>query len=256
MAHSYRFCKVKKFEKTEGYYKPVQLTIEGLEEEAECKFTKTSESIFFQKEEIVSTENPNEQIYDNLTLLTYNGYLDLVVKKRGKVFQKEFTKYLEPKFFQMYFVKGLELFIFGASKEVVDEFIHQINSDPKSGLQLEPIEVDFSLMRSFISIITGVWFGDMNKQYLKTAGYFGSNVDRSKEFQEALDNDAKISQLLFDYSFQGDKYTIGITKDGAVILYANIKDSKTKRTDLRSEIQLALQVYLKFIAKPLSFKSV
>lgn len=252
-AVSYKFCKVKKFTSISGYYKPVQLTLEGMEEEAECKFQKTETEYSYTRDNLSVKQldiisNEINQIPDQIIVNLYKAYVDIVVNKKGKVFHEIFYKYLEPNEFIIYYVKEINIFIFGsASKDAVNQFIDYVNTDKNSGLELEPIEVDFKALQPLIPVIIGVWFGDMNKQYLKTAGYFGNHVDRSKEFTEAIEGKAKISQLLFNYEFKNEFFTVAVTRKGAVVLYSRIKDEKTKTPDIQSEIQLALQIFINFI---------
>jgi hypothetical protein len=258
LAVSYRFCLIKAFNNQKEYYKPMQLTLEGMEEEAECKYSlvNTNEITFEKKDfELI---NPNivlsrEQI-DNLpntiSLDKYQIYIDILVNKKGKVFHKNFHRYLEPNEFFAYHVKELNIFIFsGTQKDVVKQFVHEINTDPNSGLILEDIEVDFKNLQPLVPVISGVWFGDMNKQFLRSAGYFGRHVDKSEEFKKALDGNAKISQLIFDYLFGKDIYSVGITKDSSIIMYSRIKDKINKIPDIKSEILLTTQIYNNFIAR-------
>jgi hypothetical protein len=253
---SFRFCKVLEFKNTKGYFRPLQLTIEGTEEEAECKYIRSNiDDLVFDRSELET--NPvnidqsiiikNSDLPPKVTISHYDGYIDLVVKKKGKVFNQVFYRYLEPNEFIIYHIKELNLFMFGAAQDVVDGFIREMNSNPGSGMKLEAIEIDFTSLQPLIPVIIGVWFGDMNKQYLRTAGYFGKNVDKSEEFNKALQGNAKISQLLFNYTFKNEPYTVGITRTGSVILYSRVKDPKTKIPDQRSEIQLAIQILINFI---------
>jgi hypothetical protein len=260
MTVSYKFCLIKRFSESTDYYKPMQLTIENTEEEAECSF-KTSEkpSLEYIKDELI-TEVPDisvdTKLPEKLSAIPYDVYIDMVVNKKGKVFHSIFYKYLEPNEFVMYHLKEINMMLFaGTQKDVATHFIKEINSDPSSGLELEEIEVDFKSLQPLIPVIIGVWFGDMNKQYLKSAGYFGRHVDKSEEFIKALEDEAEISQLMFDYMFNGQQCTVAVTKKGAVVLYSRIKDSKTKIPDIESEIQLASQIFSNFVLPGLKAKS-
>lgn len=257
MAVSYRFAVVNKFNNSE-YFKPIQLTLENMEEEAECKYHLVGENeITFERKdfsitdpEIILTDRAHFDLPSSISIDKYQMYIDVVVNKKGKVFHQKFHRYLEPNEFYSYHIKELDILVFGGSqKDVVKQFIYEMNTDPNSGLELENIEVDFKNLQPLIPVISGVWFGDMNKQYLRTAGYFGKHVDKSEEFKRALDDNAKISQLIFDYLFQNERYTVGITKDCSIILYSRIKDRITKIPDIKSEILLAAQIYNNFIFK-------
>lgn len=254
MPVSYRFVKVIKFGHREGYTKPIQLTLDGFEEEAECRYKLHPKYKQFSiKSSALTAIQPslNQQfsysLSDEIKVIPYECYIEIIINKRGKVFHTEFNRYLEANEFIFYFLPELDMFLFAAQREVVDEFVKVMNSDPNSELELLPLDVNYKALQPLIPIITGVWFGDMNKQYLKTAGYFGKNVDKSIEFQQALEDNAKISQLLFDYHFNGETFTIAVTKNSSIILYSRVKYRQTKIPDISSEIQLALQIFVNFI---------
>lgn len=258
MAISYRFCKILEFSRIEGYYKPLQLTIEGTEEEAECKF-KVSDtvdpfviderSLLLNSELLKKVENPSIlKVPKQVTYIPYDAYIDIVINQAGKVYNKPFTRFLSPHQFNIYYLRELGYFLFAdTQQDVVTEFVDSMNIDSNSGLKLEPIEVDFDTLRPLVDVITGIWFGDMKEQYLKSAGYFGRHVDRSNPVQEALRDKAKIRSLLFDYTYNFEDLTVSVTKSGSVILYSRIKDPKTKKPDIKSEISLVTQIFVNFI---------
>jgi len=77
---SFRFCKVLEFKNTKGYFRPLQLTIEGTEEEAECKYIRSNiDDLVFDRSELET--NPvnigsspnycvNSPLIDNMDLMT------------------------------------------------------------------------------------------------------------------------------------------------------------------------------------------
>ncbi len=142
MPVSYRFVRIKEFNNKQSHYEPMQLTLENLEEEAECKYSKSSKHEFQLLKRNLNINDPllidtlkkdNNNIIpfipEQLNMIPYEGYIDLVVNKKGKVFNSVFYKYLEPNEFLFYHLK-----------------------------ELNKIEVDFSYLQSLIPVITGALY--------------------------------------------------------------------------------------------------
>src|SRR5690625_2433670 len=110
MAASYRFCKILEFSKEDNYYRPLQLTIEVTEEEAVGKFSRSSQEQLVLPSEVLIVKHITLDSFNHnsITLVPYEGYIDLVVNQVGKVYQKNFTRFLRPNEFSIYYLKEFD----------------------------------------------------------------------------------------------------------------------------------------------------
>ncbi len=237
MATSYSICLVNNFEKKQRHYAATQITFQDTEEPPESYYN-------LDNQDFMETEIDNQLV----TISSYNAYQDVKQNKHGKVFGRPFKWYLEPHEFKMYYIPGLQLMIFNCGKDTVNAFLAQMKEDRDSGFNCNKLEIDFRAVQPLLPMISGAWFAELQKkkQYLKSAGLYGPQVDKSEEFKAAAEAGV-ISSLIFPYKFRGQEILLGITRNGAVVFYNRLKNPITKQHDLISEINVTLELHRKFL---------
>lgn len=181
----------------------------------------------------------------------YKAHQDLLHKKYGFVHGKPFFSYLEPRDFRLFACPQKNIALLNTGKDVTSAFIKSVNDDVDSGWKLDHISIDYKKLAPLIPVISGAWIGNMEKQFVHAAGFFGNHVDRSDEFRNASDV-GQINQLSFPYYFEGQEILIAITRRAGVILYNRIGDMKTGVFYESDEVRLVLQIYDEILSKSIS----
>lgn len=217
MVKSYLLCIGEKFN-TNGFYVPVQNTL--FENEVE------GEAITYIKK------------HKNNFHLTYNQYKchhDYRHNKTGRVFQKDFSYYFEPLDFYLYKSFTNKLTLIQAKTEVAVDFINKLNITGE--YTINPIEINFEKMIPKITEIGGAWFANLKKAHLKSAGYFGPNVNKSEEYKAAT-KEGNISSIQINYvnRVTSNEHIILISKKGTIVLYDGFET-------IEEELDLVTQIY-------------
>lgn len=221
MAKSYTFCTAERFKDGE-LHADLQIRLEDVEE--------NPETYYFVEQ---------RQFHEGFDL--YKAHHDLKVRQFGKVYGKTFNSYLQPTDFAMYFRPTDRLALLATKRDVVDGFLAAL-AESKKGTEIKRHSVDLQSLVHRGKIV-GAWFSEIQQPNLKTAGFFGPDVDRSQEFQTAT-NRGQLSEVLFSHRDSGgEEHTVAITKNGAVILYKNY-------ATVQDELDIALQVFKTYFPNP------
>jgi hypothetical protein len=238
----YTICQVEKFKRQDHYSAPTQIRLEGFEEYPESNYNLLNPD-FLQ----LNYGEDDEPIQ----VSSYSVYQDLLVNKYGKVYGREFYSYLIPQQFEMYYLDHLKILIINAGKDSVHAFLDRMNSDEGSGFKAKTYDVDFKTLLPLIPVVSGAWVAEIKKPNLKTAGFFGRNVDRDEQFRQAA-QEGVVSSLQFEYSpdcWRHETLKIQITRNGAIVLFTRIIDPKTKKLLVDKEIEVVTELFIKYLKK-------
>lgn len=219
LAKAYLICDVKKFLK-DSHLIPIQLEAIEYEGNPEIKVSLRDQTFY--------------KTFDR-----YDCHHDYKHKKHGRVFNRTFTYYFEPTDFYMYYKKDRNISLIQTKTDIGLDFIKTLTASDY--YDIKAVNVNFVTMYPLITEITGGWIADLNQTYLKTAGYFGPNVNKSEEFKQAAEI-GEVSSLLMKYVSpnSGEELTIGISKKGSVVLYDTFER-------IEDEIDVVLDIYEKLI---------
>lgn len=237
MPASYALCIQESLKHPEGYNCGVQMVLPGTEENPESRYRRL--------EEVYTTLClPDGRQY---TVTRFRAYQDVRHNKMGKAFGELFHWYLEPCEFYMYFVKDLNLMIFGTGKHTTNAFLNQMGTDQNAGFKSKRIAVDFQTLLPLLGQISGAWIADIKKQHIRSIGCFGTNVDQSEEFKAAAQVGA-VSTLMFEYLHPQKTLKLSITESGIIVFHSRIKNPVTKEPDITSELDVVVRLYLDYLA--------
>lgn len=169
----------------------------------------------------------------------YKCHHDYKHNKHGRVFHKDFSYYYEPIDFSTYYSSSDKLTLVQVKTDVGLDFIKQLNQSGE--YSIEPVDMKFEKMIPHILEIKGAWISDLKDAHLKTAGYFGPNVNLSDEYIESA-KEGNISSMVIQFTSSSDKkeYTITISRKGSIYIANTIEL-------LEDKIELVLEVYDKLI---------
>ncbi|GED55437.1 hypothetical protein EDM54_02440 [Brevibacillus borstelensis] len=241
MTAVYTICTVNQFHYKEEYVSPTQIRIPDVEEAPESNYKLVDPEYLMLK---------FDQHGEPITIDGYKAHQDLVIKKYGRVFGKEFHSFLVPQDFYMYFVKELNILLVNAGKDTVKAFLERMKEDSQSGFKAETFEVDFNTVMQLIPVISGAWVAEIKKPNLRSAGFFGKSVDKNEEFKAAAQAGV-VSSLMFEYSSSCWPYSlkIAITRNGGIVFYTRAIDPKSRKIFIDKEIEIATELFLKYIKK-------
>lgn len=218
MPKAYLICDVEKFD-SDSYLIAIQEKLFEDEGQAEIKISLSDKNYY--------------QEFDR-----YNCHHDYKHRMFGKVFGKTFHYYFEPKDFYMYYQRHNKLALIQTKTEIALDYIKRLTQS--NHFDIKPVNINFVKMYPLITEITGGWIADLNQTYLKTAGYFGPNVNKSEEFKQAAQiGEVSSLQIKFLSNF-GEELYIGISKKGSIILYDTFER-------IEDEINVVMDVYNKLI---------
>lgn len=223
-AKAFFICNVNKFSEA-SYFRPIQQTVTGLENEGEPEIK-------------VELRNNNFLLgFDQ-----YDCHHDFKVKVFGKTYYKTFNYYFLPKDFYLYYSSNANLSIISLNTAIAKDFIKHLNESKE--FDLNPVEVDFDYIAPLVSEMSGVWVSDLKRMHVKTAAYFGSYVNKSEEFIEAAKEGVVSSvQMKFIHPNTNEEHTIGISKQGTVTLYDSFER-------IEDELELVFIIFNELIKKP------
>src|SRR5690606_10151826 len=221
-AKAYILCDVLKFS-TEIFSAPIQESLFEHEGEPEIKI-----------------QLAKRDFYNGFDL--YRCHHDFKIKMHGKAFYKFFSYFFRPVDFSLFYNPKIKIALMSVNSKIGLDFIQKLNNFNHH--ELNPIEVDFNYILPKITEMTGVWVSRINHANLKSAGYFGHHVDKSKEVEEAI-KDGVLSSVLIKYISPTTKeeHTILISKKGTITLYDTYNQ-------IEDELDLVMSVYNDIIKKP------
>lgn len=167
----------------------------------------------------------------------YKVHHDYKVKKTGKVFDRIFHYYLDPKDFYLYYYEVEDLVIVRAQKDVAKAFLEYL-SDTFPRFKYEVIKPNLKSIMSKVDGLKGAWIAVI-KDGVNTEAYFGNEVENDEDVRNGVENE-KATYITFIYTFADKEIYCGISKKGNITLY---DDSLTD--DQKQEI--ILQVYAHLI---------
>ncbi|MBO8169305.1 MAG: hypothetical protein H0Z35_09005 [Thermoanaerobacteraceae bacterium] len=216
MPKSYLICAVEKFYDDEFYQMPIQEALFEHEGEAVINYKLTRKDFY--------------QGYDQ-----YTCHHDYKHKKYGKVFNQFFTYYFEPVDFYMYYNRNKSILLIQTKTDIARDYIRILNSS--KAFDCQPVPIDFAKMYPLITEVSGAWIADLKRTYLKTAGLFGPNVNKSEEFKIAAE-EGEVSSLQLQYvsKLTKEEHTIAISKKSSIVLYDTFDM-------IEDELDLVLDVY-------------
>ena len=221
-AKAYLLCNVLKFSQEE-FIAPIQESLLEYEGEPEIQI-KLARTDFFNG-------------FDQFVC-----HHDFKVKVYGKAFNKYFNYYFLPLDFYLFYNRDLRLALLSVKSKIGLDFIDNLNKYKRH--ELVPIEIDFEYILPRITEMTGVWISKINHTNLKTAGYFGHHVNKSKEFEDAVkEGTVSSAQIKYISPLTQEEHTIGISKKGTITLYDTFNQ-------IEDELEIVLSVYNNIIKKP------
>lgn len=169
----------------------------------------------------------------------YDCHHDFKHNKKGRVFQRDFSYYFEPFDFLTYHNSNDGLTLVQIKTEIALDYVHQLNL---SGyFNIEPVMMRFDKMIPYIHEIKGAWISELKGAHLKTAGYFGTNVNLSEEYKETAE-EGKISSMVIQFisNKNGTEYTITLSNKGSIYI-------SNKLDSIEDGLDLVLEVFNKLI---------
>lgn len=171
----------------------------------------------------------------------YVAHHEMKVKMIGKVFGRTFNEFLRPFDFPFYYNEERSLLVVQAPKEISHDFISTLNECRQVDFEANRYEVDISKILPRLPMITGVWVGGLEDQYLKTAGYFGPHVNRASELQaKLLVGQVKTVMIHEPLGPSGDDVRVAITRYGGVVVYTRFEVDE-------HALDVALTVFDKYV---------
>lgn len=168
----------------------------------------------------------------------YFCHHDFKHKKRGKVFNKNFSYFWEPIDFYTYYNPINKLTLVGTKTEVSLDYIKKLNGT--GYFDIKPVNINFEKMIPKIDEMNGAWFANLKKAHLKTAAFFGPHVNKSDEYKEAA-KEGNISSInIYFINNKKKEYSISISQKGSIVLYDHF-------ATIEEELDLVLQIYERLI---------
>ncbi|SFQ11035.1 hypothetical protein SAMN04488506_0593 [Desemzia incerta] len=153
---------------------------------------------------------------DNKDVAVYTIHHDYKVKKTGKVFDRIFHYYLDPKDFYLYYVEAESLLLVRAQKDVAKDFLSYLSQEFPN-FKYEILEPNLKTIMSKVDGLKGAWISVV-KDGVNTEAYFGSEVENDDDVREGIDNE-KATYITFIYLFADKEIYCGISKKGNITLY-------------------------------------
>lgn len=142
----------------------------------------------------------------------------------------------------MFYNKSINLALISLKTAIALDFINKLNSYKL--YNFTPVEIDFEYILPRINEMSGVWVSDLRRVNVKTIGFFGHHVNKSKEFEE-ISKEGNVSAVIIAYTnFKTrEEHKIGISKKGTVTLYDTFNQ-------LEDELEIIMALYNDIIKKP------
>lgn len=146
----------------------------------------------------------------------YKIHHDYKVKKTGKVFDKIFHYFLDPKDFYLYYYEQDNLVLVRAQKDVAKDFLEYM-SQYFPQFKYEIIKPNLKKIMSKVDSLKGAWIA-VRKEGVNTEAYFGNGVESDDDVRKGV-NTGKATYITFIYAFDGKEIYCGISKNGNITLY-------------------------------------
>lgn len=216
LVSSYMLCDINNFYNKDEYFIPIQQELLPNEGKPE-----------------ISVKLKNKLFHNGFK--QYRCHHDFKHNVFGKVYGNEFNYFLEPLNFNMF--KNNDIALISVRKEVALDFISHLS---KTNLyDLTPVEVNFTNMYPLITEVSGAWIADLKRAHVRTAAFFGPNVNKSNDFLDAA-NEGNVSSIRINFVFREREYSILISKDGIVVIQTHVDT-------FEDEIDLIMDIYEKLI---------
>jgi hypothetical protein len=204
MPKSYRALQAKRFPLQTSYRIPAQDNYLGIE---------------IRDTTITRQDLPIPQEFSS-----YYVHHEMLVEQLGRAKGVDFSCYVAPFEFYMYFRGNDKLLLIQTQKKVcaslVSDFIHTGDFD------IEHLVVNFDTLQPHITYVKGAWF-KFKEPDLRASAHFGNHVNQNPAYQEALQT-GELSSLFVLHDFEGVQLQIQITSDCAIVLYPRIDQISTE----------------------------
>lgn len=157
---------------------------------------------------------------------------DLVVKQSGKVFEQNFSYYMNPHNFKMFYDKRKKMFFLQVNKKVAIDFL-DILEETIPSFTYDPLQIDLKKIASKISNIKGAWL-TTKRQGINMSAFYGEKVNSDSEVLKLI-KAGKAKYINFMYPFEDNSYYTGIGKEGNIVIYAD-KLTEEKRLEILYKI--------------------
>jgi hypothetical protein len=165
---------------------------------------------------------------------SYYVHHEMIVEQFGRAQGINFSRFVAPFEFDMYFRGNDKLLLIQTPKKVcaslVNDLIYTGNFD------IEHFLVDFDILQPYITQVRGAWF-KFKEPDLRASGHFGNHVDKSTAYQEALQV-GELSSLYMLHDFEGTQLEIQITSDCAIVLYPRVDQISTELSIVSSVLSM------------------
>lgn len=168
----------------------------------------------------------------NQTAYIYHVHHDYKVKKTGKVFDRYFSYFLDPKDFLMFYFQDDNILFIRAQKDVAKNFLNYLSSSFPS-FEYEIIEPNLKTIMAKVDGLKGAWIA-VRKDGVNTEAYFGSEVENDEDVRAGV-NGGAATYITFIYTYANKQIYCGISKYGNITIYDDILLEEQKQ-DLMLEI--------------------
>lgn len=191
-------------------------------------------NIGFTEGEPLTATSKVDNIHIGKSLIrVFNVHHELVVKQSGKVFEQNFSYYMDPHNFKMYYDKRKKMFFLQVNKKVAVDFL-DILEETIPSFSYEPLTIELKKIASKINNIKGAWL-TTKRHGINVSAFYGEKVNSDAEVLSLIKK-GKAKYINFYYTFEDESFYMGIGKEGNIVVYADkLSEEKT--------LELLYQVY-------------
>lgn len=171
----------------------------------------------------------------------YEAYLvhhEMVVEQVGRAQSVEFTQFLAPFEFNVYVRRGDDAMFVQTNKRVCASFVSDLSLT--GDFDLSGNAVDFDRLMPIVADVKGAWFR-FRQSDLHAGAYFGSHVDRSLAYQEAMLSGV-MSSLYVLHEFNGQQIQIQVTADCCIVIFPDLHDVRSDLAVVESVLSMLRSV--------------
>ncbi|MGX7108318.1 hypothetical protein [Facklamia miroungae] len=188
------------------------------------KISPAEQLAFTDKQEVQVTEGDGktsmvfetEFFKENKLIRNYIIDFDYKLNKKGKVFDRFFNYYYEPKQFNLYYLKNENIIIIRSQKDVAKEFLKELKEHYQH-FDFDILNINIKEILSKVGELKSAWI-NVEKTGVNTESYHGIKVDDETDVIEAIDRN-KATYVTFIYKFDKSEIYCGISKKGNIVLY-------------------------------------